>query len=145
MKMEKSDSATWQTYIFEQSEDNDEIKSKLGEFVEYLIGETNEALRMSEELDEERYSLEDAGRWVKVSAKGWVMDSEDEVVRVRDALREVGVGDESVGVYCSPRSVKKGGPAPLPPIVEEYDVLVQLHREVELFDGAVGQASEKNE
>lgn len=144
MNMEKPDSTTWQDYIYEQSDGRDEIQSKQPAFVDYLVDETERAIRESPGVDESRFVIEESNRWVSVEADGWTMDGEDEVVRVRDALREMDIGDESVRVVCMPWSAEDWGPGPLPPRGGyEYTVQVELMREREIFAGAVGQASEK--
>lgn len=138
---EKPDDVTWQKYIYEQSEDKGEIKSKQPAFVEYLVKETEAALRESDNLNEERFEVVEANRWVNVEADGWEMDEQDEVERVRDALRGQDVGDESVGVRVIPWSAEDEGPGALPPHGGyEYSVQVELRREKELFQSAVGQS-----
>lgn len=138
---EKPDDETWQEYIYEQSEDKEEIKSKQPAFVGYLVGETEAALRQSDGLDEERFEVVGENRWVTVEADGWQMTEKDEVERVRDALRGQDVGDESVVVCAMPWSAEDEGPGALPPRDGyEYSVQVELRREKELFQSAVGQS-----
>ncbi|WP_254273758.1 hypothetical protein [Haloarcula marina] len=139
--MSKPDDMTWQKYIYDASEDEEEIKSKQPAFVEYLVLETEEALTESNELDEGRFDVAESNRWVTLEADGWQMDDQDEAVRIRDALREQDIGDESVRVRVMPWCAEDDGPGALPPgDAYEYSVQVELMRERQLFQGAVEQS-----
>lgn len=98
MTRSKPDDATWKDYAYEQNC----IKSEeYTEFAEVMAEQARDALRESEVLDESRYCVEATDRnSAGVLADGWEMGVDD-VLRLRDTLRECGVGDETVSVRCN--------------------------------------------
>lgn len=124
---EKPDDSTWGEYVSSAANDEDEMFDRLIEFASEMADETHRVIRQSGELDVDDLDVSENSKSVDVTSDGWEMEGGD-TVRVRDALRAEGVGDESVGVYCDPME-DDGGPAPLPSKPGmEYGVSVHLKR-----------------
>jgi len=127
---EKPDVTTWGEYV-SSAADDDEMFDRLSEFASAMADETRRVIRQSDELNADEFDVSEDSKSVDVTADGWEMDKDD-TVRVRDALRAEGVGDESVDVYCDPME-EDGSPAPLPnkPGMDyEYSVSILLKRVV---------------
>ena len=89
---EKTDGKTWEEYAT---------------FVDVMAEQSRQAIQSSE-LDADRYRIDERRERgvVYVWSDGWEMEVED-VVRLRDVLRDCGVGDESVAVVCNSRGPNK--------------------------------------
>lgn len=137
---EKSDDVTWDEYLY----GDDAADGGREEFSEEMASEIREALQQSE-LDESRYEVE-AGQRPKISASGWEMAEQDDAVELRDMLWEAGIGDDSVGVYVTPRD-SQGEIAELPPdhvsVDVEYEIFINLKRNQEAIDDGMANAKEK--
>lgn len=133
---EKPGDVTWYEYLY----GDDEGDGGREEFGEEIASEVKEALKQSD-LDESRYEVE-PGHRPQVTASGWDMDKQD-VVELRDMLREAGIGDESVGVYVTPRD-SQGEIVELPldnaPVDVEYEVFVNPKRNQEAIDAGADSA-----
>jgi hypothetical protein len=112
--IEKSDGETWQEYLFDGGEVNDD-EERNAEFARAMESEVREALRTSDDVEACRYRLSVTAERgsVTVWADGWEMEMA-EASRLRDALRDEGIGDESVAVLCNSRKRDEPGPNPLP-------------------------------
>ncbi|QCW01901.1 hypothetical protein [Natrinema pallidum] len=134
---EKPDDETWYEYLYGDGE----VDGGREEFGEEMASEVKEALQQSE-LDESRYEVE-AGQRPNITASGWEMVEQEDVVELRDVLREAGIGDESVGVYVTPRD-SQGEIGELPPDHApgdiEYEVFVNLKRNQEAIDDGAANA-----
>ena len=138
--MTKPDDVTWQEYIYGGGAEDGGRE----EFGVALAEQARKALQQSE-MDESRYEVE-AGQRPRITASGWEMDEQEDVVELRDVLREAGIGDESVGVYVTPRD-SQGEIAELPPdhapVDVEYEVFINLKRNQEAIDGGAANAKGK--
>jgi hypothetical protein len=137
--MTKSDDTTWYEYLYGDEKEGEGHET----FGEMMAEEVQDALEAGE-LDESRYRVK-PGHRPSVKGAGWQMTEMEEVVRLRDALREEGVGDESVGVYATPRD-SVGKIAELPPEHVgtqdfEYEVFVNVKQNQEAIDGGARAAS----
>ncbi|SER50231.1 hypothetical protein [Natrinema salaciae] len=135
--IEKPGDVTWYEYLY----GDDAMDGGREEFGEEMASEVREALQQSE-LDESRYEVE-AGQRPRITASSWEMNEKEDVVELRDVLREAGIGDESVGVYVTPRD-SQGEMVELPldhaPVDVEYTVFVNLKRNQEAIDGGAASA-----
>ena len=144
MKMtEKPDDKTWYWYLNTEEKEQEMREQSWEEFGGVMAAQSRDALREVGGLDESRYVVE-AGHRPSVKADGWQMKSKEDVVRLRDALREAGIGDDSVGVYATPRD-SNGEVAELPPEHVgtqdfEYEVFVNLKRNQAAIDGGARAA-----
>jgi len=134
---EKPGDVTWYEYLY----GDDAADGGREEFGEEIASEVKEALQQSD-LDESRYEVE-AGQRPNIAARGWEMVDKEDVVELRDVLREAGIGDESVGVYVTPRD-SQGEIGELPPDHApgdiEYEVFVNLKRNQEAIDSGAANA-----
>ena len=96
MTQSKPDGATWEEYAYEE---NCIESEKYSEFCESMASQARDAIREVEDLDASRYRVETDGTDVRVWPEGWEMEVDD-VLRLRDALREYRVGDKTVSVRC---------------------------------------------
>lgn len=71
------------------------------------------------------------------------MAEKENVLELRDALRKAGIGDDSVGLYVTPRD-SKGEIAELPPehvsVDVEYSVFVNVKQNQEAIDAGARAA-----
>lgn len=141
--MSKPAGITWDEYVYRQPDALLELRQRREEFSEVMRYRTLEAL-LESRLDEDRYFVEAEGWMVFVSGSGWRMD-EEEMKRVRTALRRQGIGDESVGVICHPRRLP-GFDDPSELAEEaEYRVSVRLWRNEMVDDTIECMAVVRNE
>ena len=127
--IKKPEDKTWGEYVSSAADDEDQMFDRYSEFASAMADETRRVIRQSDELESDELDVSNDSKGVDVAADGWEMDKDD-TIRVRDALRAEGVGDDSVGVYCDPME-EDGSPAPLPnkPGMDyEYGVSVLLKR-----------------
>ena len=96
MKQSKPDNTTWEEYAYEE---NCTESKKYTEFGEAMATQTRAALRELEKFDKSRYRVETDGRDARVWPEGWDMDVDD-VLHLRDALRDREIGDETVSIRC---------------------------------------------
>lgn len=141
--IEKPDGETWYEYIYEGRSD-DEIGEVHDKFFEVMADEARAILEECR-LDETRYVV-DVTTAANVNATDdWLMDDQEKAEEVRDVIAGHGIGDESVGVFISPRS-SEGEIADIPPDhvpVDEYTVHVKLRRNQAITETAMSGAKDR--
>jgi hypothetical protein len=124
----KPDNETWYGYLYSDEFTPDERGELRDEFFETMADEVREVLEDSE-LDASRYET-DIVNHLYVAADGWLMDEQEDAEKLRDALSGE-IGDESVGVFVTPRS-SEGEIVEIPEAdhipIDEYRVFIELTR-----------------
>lgn len=139
--MTKTDDKTWYEYIFGDEIGRDEREELREEFGSQIAAEVRTALEQSG-LDESRYVVEEGHKPQVEASAGWLMDDQDSASELRDVLRDADIGDESVGVYVTPRD-SNGELADLPPDhlpVDEYTVFIELSQIQAAVDAGASNA-----
>ena len=139
--MTKPDDTTWGEYVCGDLEEEEEREERWEEFGEKMAVGVRAALEDCE-LDASRYVVE-TGHRPSVEADGWQMAEKENVLELRDALRKAGIGDDSVGLFVTPRD-SMGEIAELPPenvsVDVEYSVFVNLKQNQEAIDAGARAA-----
>lgn len=140
----KPDDETWYEYLYSDDISDDRRGELRDEFFELMADEAREILEDSD-LDESRYEVEITTRTYVGAGDEWLMDDQEDAVELRDVLDDE-IGDESVGVFVTPRS--SGGeiadiPEPDHVPVDEYRVFVELEQVQESVDGGLQAAKGK--
>ncbi|WP_435068486.1 hypothetical protein [Haloplanus sp. C73] len=137
--VEKSDDETWYEYLYSDEFTADERGDLRDEFFALMADETREILDDSE-LDESRYQTRISTHLYVGSDDEWLMDEQKDAEELRDVLAGE-VGDESVGVFVTPRS-SEGKIAEIPDEdhipVDEYSVFVELTQVQEDLEDTMG-------
>lgn len=139
----KPDDTTWYEYIYSDEFTNEERRELRAEFFELMADEARDILEESS-LDEARYEIDVVNRTQIEANDDWLMDEQEEAEELRDVLAGHGIGDESVGVFVTPRS-SEGEIADLPPDhvpVDEYTVYVEMQRVQASLEGAKDRLNE---
>jgi hypothetical protein len=140
---EKPDDKTWYEHVYE-GRSNDEIGELHDEFFEVMADKARAILEECR-LDETRYEVEVVNRTQIGATDDWLMDEQEDAEELRDVLAGHGIGDESVGVFVTPRS-SEGEISDIPPDhvpVDEYTVYVELQRIQSSLDGALQRSKDR--
>jgi len=142
--IEKPDDETWYEYLYSDDISRDERSELRDEWRELMADEARKVLEDSD-LDESRYEVEVSTN-LYVGADGeWLMDDREDAKELRDALNGE-IGDESVGVFVTPRS-SEGEivdiPEPDHVPVDEYRVFVELEQVQENVEDGMSAAKGK--
>lgn len=142
--MTKPDDQTWYDYLHRDEHTNDERGEVRDEFRRVMANEAREILEKTE-LDESRYEVEVTTRTYVGAGGEWLMKKKEDVEQLRDVLDDE-IGDESVGVFATPRTAE-GEIAKIPEPdhvpVDEYRVIVELNQKQKNVDQGLQAAKSK--
>lgn len=141
---DKPGDETWYEYIYSDERSNDGIGELRDKFFELMADEARAILEESR-LDETRYVVDVTNGANVTACDGWLMDDQEKAVEVRDVLAGHKIGDESVGVFVSPRD-SQGNISEIPPDhvpVDEYTITVKLRRNQAITEAALSGAKDK--
>jgi len=142
--IEKPDDETWYEYLYSDDISDDRRGELRDEWRELMADEAREILEDSE-LDESRYEVEVNTKMYAGAGGEWLMDDREDAKELRDVLTGE-IGDESVGVFVTPRT-SEGEIADIPEPdhvpVDEYRVFVELTQVQESVEGGLQSAKGK--
>lgn len=142
--MNKPDGRTWYEYIYSDEFTPDDRGELRDLFAEEMADEAKSILKRSR-MDETRYVIDVVNEAQVMASDDWTMDEQADAENLRDLLAGHAIGDESVGVFVTPRD-SKGEIAEIPPDhvpVDEYTVHIKLRRNQALTENAMARAKDR--